>query len=159
MKGPSVRPEPEEKIVSPSRINNKTPKSAVPGAKSEKPASHREDNTVAGEAKAERKASGGAPKAGDGFETKSRPAAAGKESAFETAARPGTARGADSAFETKGPGAARNALGTQAVAASGLAAGTPVKRTVTLVYDAGPHGKLTNLQLKGSWDGTGRYSA
>ncbi|WP_257463515.1 alpha-amylase family glycosyl hydrolase [Archangium lipolyticum] len=40
-----------------------------------------------------------------------------------------------------------------------LAAGAPVKRQVTLVYDAGPHDGLTNLQVKGSWDAAGRYSA
>ncbi|PTL79775.1 malto-oligosyltrehalose trehalohydrolase [Vitiosangium sp. GDMCC 1.1324] len=61
-----------------------------------------------------------------------------------------------------GGAAARNVLGTSAavaVGASTLTADNPVKRSITLVYDAGPHSKLTNLQLKGSWDATGRYSA
>jgi maltooligosyltrehalose trehalohydrolase len=34
----------------------------------------------------------------------------------------------------------------------------PVKRSVTFVYDAGPHSEITNLQLKGSWNKTtGEY--
>ncbi|MGZ3459549.1 MAG: alpha amylase C-terminal domain-containing protein, partial [Archangium sp.] len=49
--------------------------------------------------------------------------------------------------------------GVEAVGANVLTASSPVKRSIMLVYDAGPHRELTNLRLKGSWDATGRYSA
>ncbi len=149
--------------MSSSRINQ-PPKSAVPGAKPKSEAAEsgsavRKENVAAGAEKAEGKTTPGAPRA-DAFETKTRPGATqGKDSAFETTTRPTGARGADSAFETTGRAAARNVVGTQAVTASALTAGNPVKRSITLVYDAGPHSKLTNLQVKGSWDGTGRFSA
>jgi 1,4-alpha-glucan branching enzyme len=46
-----------------------------------------------------------------------------------------------------------------AVSASGPTVNNPAKRTITFTYDAGPHSNLTNLQLKGSWDATGRFSS
>ncbi|WP_309892279.1 alpha-amylase family glycosyl hydrolase [Archangium sp.] len=136
-----------------SKINQPPKSSVVPGAKpkSEAPAS-------GGELRKENAAVTGRVKASDAFETKTRPAGgkSGKDSTFETAARPGpgAARGAESAFETTGAAAARGVLGARATTT-----GSAVKRSITLVYDAGPHNKLTNLQLKGSWDTTGRYSA
>ncbi len=55
--------------------------------------------------------------------------------------------------------AARNVLGTQAVLAVGPTVNAPAKKTITFTYDAGAHSKLTNLQLKGSWDANGRFSS
>ncbi len=151
-----------ETSVSTSRINQ-PPKSTVSGPKSESSTSSREVRKEDAAAEAGRKPPAGAPEARDAFETKSRAGSGrGRDSAFETAARPAGARGAGSAFEATSGGAAANVLGTRVaggVGANALAVGAPVKRSVTLVYDAGPHAELTNLQLKGSWDATGRYSA
>ncbi|MET0404840.1 MAG: alpha-amylase family glycosyl hydrolase [Cystobacter sp.] len=79
--------------------------------------------------------------------------------AFEQSPAPARSRVASS-FETRSV-KAENLGGvgaTRAVVAGPVPAKEPVKRSVTLVYDAGPHGKLTNLQVQGSWDAQGKYS-
>ncbi len=48
---------------------------------------------------------------------------------------------------------------TSAVSLSPNAVAQPSRRTITFVYDAGPHSQLTDVKLKGSWDANGRYSS
>lgn len=133
--------------MSSSKINQ-PPKGAVPGPRTEAPASSRDVR--------KENASAGVEKAG----AKSPAAPAVSRDTFEVA-RSASARGKGPAIEVSGGASARNVLGARAATAVGAtsAAATPVMRSVTLVYDAGPHSKLTNLQVKGSWDATGRYSA
>ncbi|WP_224367402.1 alpha-amylase family glycosyl hydrolase [Hyalangium versicolor] len=85
--------------------------------------------------------------------------AAPRQDGFESTARV-SKRGADG-FEAKGAAAKQSVAGTQAalaVGTSGATVGQPQKRTVTFVYDAGPHKELTDVKLKGSWDASGNYS-
>ena len=67
-----------------------------------------------------------------------------------------SAESAPSAFDARGPRATGNgAVVPQAAVQLGTPE-APVKRPVTFIYDAGPH-NLTNLQLKGSWDASGKF--
>lgn len=78
---------------------------------------------------------------------------------FEATPRAGV-RGRD-AFDAPARAALPNVAGaraTAAVAASPNAVAQPVKRTISFVYDAGPHSQLTDVKLKGSWDASGRHS-
>jgi maltooligosyltrehalose trehalohydrolase len=84
---------------------------------------------------------------------------AGAPSTSSTSSTKASARSTDG-FESTARASRQGLAGAQAPAAvtAAAAAGQPVKRKVTLVYDAGPHSNLTDVKLKGSWDATGRFS-
>ncbi|WP_071902262.1 alpha-amylase family glycosyl hydrolase [Cystobacter ferrugineus] len=84
--------------------------------------------------------------------------ALGARAAPDASGRPVGGRDTSS-FETLSRKGGSAVGAAAAVAVNKAPRSVPVKRTVTLVYDAGPHSKLTNLQVKGSWDASGKYSA
>ncbi|MBU8896939.1 alpha amylase C-terminal domain-containing protein [Corallococcus sp. M34] len=85
------------------------------------------------------------------------PGARLERSRFESTPAP-LSRGGD-AFEKSGGAGGLAAARPTASVQSGATVDKPQPRTITFVYDAGPHGSLTNPQLKGSWDADGRYNA
>jgi 1,4-alpha-glucan branching enzyme len=78
---------------------------------------------------------------------------------FESPSKVST-RAKDGFESTPGVGS-RGVAGTRATAAVSTTAtpAQPAKRTITFVYDAGPHSALTDVKLKGSWDASGRFNS
>jgi maltooligosyltrehalose trehalohydrolase len=87
-----------------------------------------------------------ANKVKDGFESTSRVSTRGTD-AFEARGRAVTSRNVSAAQATA---AVSNSLATPAA---------PAKRSITFVYDAGPHNQLTDVRLKGSWDAAGKFNS
>ena len=146
--------------MSTSKINQPA-KSGIPGPKTESTQANRETrpaNAVGRETKTEDRGSATSVKTADGFEAPARAAGRRQASSFESV----SAVSSRSAEALGGAAGSQNVAGARAAAAVNTAApvaGPLVKRSVTLTYDAGPHSRMTNLKVKGSWDATGKYSA
>ncbi|KFE72033.1 alpha amylase C-terminal domain-containing protein [Hyalangium minutum] len=85
---------------------------------------------------------------------------AGSNATASTASTKASAARATDGFESTGKASRPGVAAAQSLSAVTTAAapGQPVKKTMTLVYDAGPHSNLTDVKLKGSWDAQGRFS-
>lgn len=85
---------------------------------------------------------------------------AGSSATASTASTKASAARATDGFESTGKASRPGVAAAQSLAAVATAAapGQPVKKTMTFVYDAGPHSNLTDVKLKGSWDAQGRFS-
>jgi maltooligosyltrehalose trehalohydrolase len=132
----------DNKINRPSRNPAPAPTATKDGA-STKATPPSKETTPAAAAKKPAEASKNQVK--DGFESTSRAGARGTD-AFESAGRAASSR------------SVTGARATAAVASTPAAAAAPTKRSMTFVYDAGPHSNLTDVRLKGSWDATGKFS-
>ena len=85
---------------------------------------------------------------------------AGSTSTASTGSTKASAARAADGFESTGKASRPGVAAAQSLSAVTTAAapGQPVKKTMTFVYDAGPHSELTDVKMKGSWDAQGRFS-